>query len=271
MANIIGCKYTNIVSGALGNKRATSCAGVPGQGLPSAYVYANFGMKLAVDTNSNVYVAISGGYIQQYGMMNYPGGPQPEWYAYVLVKGHWWEQRFDGDWWQAEAMSECITSALFLSGAGLGLTGYSGFSAVGDPTTSDEALAMGFKHIGTLNDIETSVSESYGIRRTYGRCYIMIPILYHSIPTDPVYLSAMGFDIDITEILDYFPGAIRNNVGNNGQWTSPLSCNRAGGYFRKLNNNLWIDRKNRNGDSSFSTVFIYNNGSFSTIAPLLGM
>ena len=87
---------------------------------------------------------------------------------------------------------------------------------------------------------------------------------------DPVRTYARPIKISgLKQLLDYFPGAIRAGSGNNGSWTGN-SCNRSGGYFRKLSGITYVNRKNRKNDASVSTVFIRNNNGFTTIAPLIG-
>ena len=240
MANIIGCNYTQIVSGELGNKDAASCCGVPGQNLAPAYIYANFGLKLAVDTNHNVYASPSGGYVTQTGMINTGGGEDPSWWVYLIAGTRAWTQTFDGNWWQAEASDASFYSAVWLDQTSDKpiLTGRTDFPSVADPTTDSDALAKGFKRLPwTLDQLEQSTTEEGGVQRITGKCHLLCPVLYASKPTESITLSSMQFNVDITNLLSYYPGAVRKS----GRW---MGCNRDGGgaFIRKSNS--WRDVRN---------------------------
>lgn len=254
MANIIGCNYTQIVSGEFGNKDAVSCCGIPGQILTSAYVYANFGLKLAVDTDHNVYASPSGGYVSQSKLTNSSGSAG--WWVYLMAGAHAWSQTFSSNWWQAEASEASFYSDVFLTATGTNLTGRTDFPSRSDPSTSEEALSMGFKKLPfKIDDMEQSVSTSGGIQTITGKCHMLCPVLYSSTPTDPITLSSVPFDVDITNFLDYYPGAIRkSNI-----W---MSCNRSGGgaFIRKSNS--WRDVKNIPSESPDNKGLIRKSGQW---------
>ena len=256
MANIIGCNYTQIVSGELGNKDAASCCGVPGQDLAPAYIYANFGLKLAVDTNHNVYASPSGGYVTQTGMINTGGGEDLSWRVYLIAGASAWTQTFDGDWWQAQASDASFYNAVWLTQTGTGLTGRTDFPSVADPTTDADALAKGFKKLPwTLDQLEQTTTEEGGVQTITGKCHLLCPVLYAAWPTDPITLSSMSFDVDITNLLSYYPGAIRKS----GKW---MGCNRNGGgaFIRKSSS--WRDVRNIPSESPENDGLIRKSGKW---------
>lgn len=244
MAKIIGCNYTQIVSGAYGDYDAPSFCGVPGQDLPSAYVYANFGLKLACDENRNLYASPSTGQITQDGMINGGGTGDISWWLYLLAGASAWTQTFDGDWWQAETQNASFWSGVWLDQIGSSLIGSCTFKSVADPSTSEEALSLGYRQLAfTLDQLEQEVTTEGGVQKITGKCHLLGPILYATAPNDPITLSSLPFQVDITNFLDYYPGAIRKS----GRW---MSCNRPGGgaFIRKSGS--WRDVKNIPSESS---------------------
>lgn len=81
--------------------------------------------------------------------------------------------------------------------------------------------------------------------------------------TNPIYPSPAQIVISGVRapILDYFPFA----KFYGGHW---LSCNRPGGYVRKMVDGKWKDLKNFEDGAGKSTVFVYNNGW--KVAPRIG-
>ena len=68
----------------------------------------------------------------------------------------------------------------------------------------------------------------------------------------------------IRNYIDYFPGAIYDTRGNLN------SCNRSGGYFRKLSRSSYQNKRNIESSASNSTVVIHNGSGFNVVAPLIG-
>lgn len=248
---LAGVAYTSIVSGQLGNKNAESCAGVPGQNLPSASVYANFGMKLAVaEDMQTCYATASGGYCEQTNLSSI--GNNDGWWAYIMVNPYSWKQEFWSDFWWAEAQENCIQSAQFLAPGVIGtsVTGHCDWPAKGDPTTTEEASSMGYKKLPfNFSEMQLTETTEEGVKRTRATAHVMVPILYGSAPTDRVALSSKPFYVDVTEILAYFLGGIRKS----GKF---VPTDRAGGGSWLRKGGSWRECKNVPTVSANNTGFL---------------
>lgn len=71
--------------------------------------------------------------------------------------------------------------------------------------------------------------------------------------------------------LDYYPFRIFNN-----SWPNAKSCNRTGGYVKRMQandwlDNYWIDRKNTVNNQDKSTIFLKSATGFDIIAPRIGI
>ena len=91
---------------------------------------------------------------------------------------------------------------------------------------------------------------------------------YYSSITSPISVSALRIALpNLKRLLYYYPG----EIAKSNSWDSAVSCNRSGGYFQKLQNRVWVDRKNKYKDASESTVFIYKDDQGNKgIAPRIG-
>lgn len=231
MAAIVGYNTTHVESGELGNKRTRSCSGVPGSdGPPSAYIYVNLWIALAVDEDGHLYFRPSNGYVRQTGMTD-------------VYRNTWWSYFIPQDRKRnivIEATGDRLTTQLekayplnrksFFKTLWMeneygveSLTGNSSFTAATRPKTSQEAInTRGFKQLPfDIDDLETAeVEEEGGVRTERFVLWLFIPICYEGVHTRPITLIPDPVYISRTELLAYKPGEIRSG----SKW---LSHNRA--------------------------------------------
>ena len=107
----------------------------------------------------------------------------------------------------------------------------------------------------------------FGEEDLTGYIYLAGCASYSSI-TSPISVSAMQIALpNLKRLLYYYPG----EIAKSNSWDSAVSCNRSGGYFQKVENRIWVDRKNKYKDASESTVFIYKDTQGNKgIAPRIG-
>lgn len=110
-------------------------------------------------------------------------------------------------------------------------------------------------YLGTINEYSSTNIPICGIGYGYTtNTPLWIPVLNLNLSQDDRNL--------IINLLDYFPGAL---------YTDMRSCNRSGGYFKRMHKGIFIDRKNTFRPGKESNVFIYTNSQGGlTKAPILG-
>lgn len=264
MAKIVGYNRTHIVSGTYGNKRDPSCSGVPGAGLPAAYIYANLYLCLAVDENGFLYVAPADGSVKQKNMSDNEANT---WYCYFVARPDDFTLTFNSGtnlWDRMEQIKDEIgyfNKTLWMKGqTGFEtLLGESSFGSVSKP--SDTSDLKGFTKLSfDINDIHKEVTEVDGVKKTVGTVYLCIPICYNGTPDAPITLRSVSFTVSMEELLPYYPGAIRKS----GKW---MSANRSGGSLKIRKSGSWRDVKNYEDGSSVQG-FIRKSGSWTKAAKI---
>lgn len=264
---ITGVSTTRITSGARGDKRTTSCAGVPGTGLPAAYAYVNLDVKLAATDAGALYVALSNGQVVQDHMSNAVDRLNP-WHLFAIAKTsaftftvpvgatELW-QYAQGDafgewpWWSGEENFD--------------FTGNTSFAAVADPTSESDATSKGYALLPfKVSDLDVTTTIEGGVQKTTAPVYLAMPILYQwsSATTSAVTIASVRFSLDVSEIVDYFPFAIRKD----GQF---VSANRSGGSTTLRVGGSWRDVRNSEGAGYDNKAFYRTGGSW-VRAPRLG-
>ena len=281
MAAIVGYNTTHVESGELGNKRTKSCSGVPGSdGPPSAYIYVNLWIALAVDEDGHLYFRPSNGRVRQTGMTDVY---RNTWWSYFVPQNRkrnivieadpdnpqrlttQFEKAYPlyekGDNESGGKRATSFFKTLWMEGQyGIeSLTGNSSFSAASRPNTSQDALNKGFARLQfDIDDLETAeIEEEGGVRTEKFVLWLFIPICYEGVHTTDITLVPEPVYISRTELLAYKPGEIRS--GSN--W---LSHNRDAGEARIVRSGSYGDILNYYAeDTTTSDGLIRSSSSWS--------
>lgn len=265
---IVGCSTTRIQSGALGNKDASSVAGVPGYALDASYARVDLDVKLAATDTGALYVVLSNGYVRQTNMVNVVSRNNP-WHLFAQVSldpftltiptgttdlwpygrrnnyfGEW-------EWWNGASSSS--------------FTGDTTFSSVADPTSESDATGKGYKLLPfTLSQLDKETSESGGVVTTTGKLNLLLPILYQWTDgvTSPITLSSVEFSVDVSNLVLYYPFAIRKSG-------AMRSADRPGGFTRIRKSGAFRDVKNSEASGTQQQAFVRKSGAW-TRAPKIG-
>lgn len=261
MAKIVGYNRTHIVSGEYGNKKTTSCSGVPGSGtVSSAYIYVNLYLCLAVDENGNLYATPADGSVKQKNMTDAYGN---NWDCFFVARAsnfsltfspgkNLWDRMDEiGFFKRADWMDDYV-----------GVEGGFGESAFGSITKpTDTSNLNGFVKLPfTIDDIPKKITEIDGVKTTVGTVYLCIPVCYNGTPDSDITLQSVSFTVSMEELLPYYPGAIKKS----GKW---MSANRTGGSLKIRKSNSWRDVKNYSDGSSVQG-FIKKSGAWTTAAKI---
>lgn len=260
MAKIVGYNRTHIVSGTYGNKRDPSCSGVPGEGgLPSAYVYVNLYLCLAVDENGLLYAAPADGAVKQSGMVDAYAN---NWDCFFVAKGSEFSLTFKSGTNLFDRMGEIgyFKRADWMTGyTGEDGNGNSDFGSITKPTDTSKLNGL-VKLPFNINQIKTTVTEIDGVKKTVGTVHLCVPVCYDSAPDTSITLKSVPFTVSMEELLPYYPGAIRKS----GKW---MSANRSGGSLKIRKSGSWRDVKNYEDGSSVQG-FIRKSGSWTKAAKI---
>lgn len=251
--NIIASQTNHITSGTLGNKSATSCGGVPGEGLSSAYIYVNTYITTLLDDDGYLWFANTSGTAQQTGMID--TGGQSSWYIYTVIKNAPFTIAYTGSFESSYAGQYFQKSLWHAQGVSSNFTGSTTYSTSTAVSTVAQAQSLGYWNSGFKVTDFPRVGSTTNVT-----VYVAYPVSYGEGDT-PVQLSALPFSFSFSGILEYFPFAVYSDG-----WQS---CNREGGSLTKYNGSSWGDLKNIEDASDVSTVFNYDGSSWQ-IAPKIG-
>ena len=266
---IVGCSTTRIQSGVLGNKDASSVAGVPGYALDASYARVDLDVKLAATDTGALYVALSNGYVRQTGMVNVVSRVNP-WHLFAQVglesftltvpvgTTDLWpygrRNNYFGEWeWWNGASSESFT-------------GNATFASVADPTSESDATGRGYKLLPfNLTQLEKETHESGGVVTTTASLYLLLPILYQWTDgvTSPITLGSVKFSVDVSNLVLYYPFAIRKSG-------VMRSADRPGGLTRIRKSGAFRDVKNSEAAGTQQQALIRRSGAWSR-APKIGV
>ena len=266
---IVGCSTTRIRSGALGNKDASSVAGVPGRGLDAAYARVDLDVKLAATDAGALYVALSNGYVRQTNMSNVAARNNP-WHLFAQVSlspftltvpigttdlwpygrrnnyfGEW-------EWWNGASSTD--------------FTGDTTFPSVANPTSESDATGKGYRLLPfNLSQLSKETHESGGVVTTTAKLNLLLPILYQWTDgvTSPITLGSVEFSVDVSNLVLYFPFAIRKS-------SVMRSADRPGGFTRIRKSGTWHDVKNSEASGTQQQALIRRSGAW-VRAPKIGV
>ena len=265
---IVGCSTTRIQSGALGNKDASSVAGVPGHALDASYARVDLDVKLAATDTGALYVALSNGYVRQTNMVNVVSRNNP-WHLFAQVSLDPFTLTIPNgttDLWPYGRRNNHFGEWEWWNGASsTSFTGDTTFPSVADPTSESDATGKGYELLPfNLSQLDKETSESGGVVTTTGKLNLLLPILYQWTDgvTSPITLGSVEFSVDVSNLVLYYPFAIRKSG-------TMRSADRAGGFTRIRKSGQWRDVKNSEAGGTQQHGLVRRDGSW-TRAPRIG-
>lgn len=230
-----GLYDTSNVAGGNNGTKTPSCMGLPGAGLPAAYLYFESSIIVLVDDAENVYAGVSGGFT---GNGSISGGEFP---ARLYVK----PQHFTIT--DPFASTDQISSfTMTKGGEGLGLLRYE-FAGLPVPAVGATSWDARYVKIGTLSSFTVPGSGTDGYAWIAGCAYYQL--------TNPIYPGAVRFTIpNFMRYLSYFPGSIRKGGALS-------SANRPGGSLA-IRKGGWLEVKNSEDSSAPQQGFIRRGSSW---------
>lgn len=266
---IVGCTTTRIQSGALGDKTVKSVAGVPGTNLASAYARVDLDVKLAATDTGALYVALSNGYVRQYHMSNVVTSRDNPWHLFAQVSLSPFSLTIPvgtTEYWQYGRRNNYFGEWTWWGGASSAdFTGDTTFGSVADPTSESDALSKGYKLLPfNMSQLDKETHESGGVVTTTAKLNLLLPILYEwsDGSTSPITISSVEFSVDVSDLVLYYPFAIRKSG-------AMVSADRSGGATRIRKSGQWRDVRNSEAGGTQQQGLVRKGGSWSR-APRIG-
>lgn len=244
----------SFTSGSYGSKATSSCVGIAGAGLPSAFFYAEGELAIERRDDGSIWVNCMGFSCKQSGMSN------------ANTDGTWGDDdwTFQGLYCSRSDFDVNITSS-GISTAGYAVTGtahmthegYTGAGTTGGSpishvVASDAVSSKGWVRVASsINEVEhTADGETLYL-------YFAGGITFSQAVTSSITINAVRIPFtgqEVPQLFDYVPCAVRSGAS----W---LSCNREGGKLQLKVGGGWRDCKNSYGDGE-SDVLIRKGGSW---------
>lgn len=266
---IVGNSTNRVRSGQLGNKGVASIAGVPGTGLSDAYARVDLDVKLAATDTGALYIALSNGSVTQQHMSNASDYNNP-WNLFAIARTSPFSITIPAgthDLWPI-VQGDAFGSWQWWGGSySLDFTGNTTFGAVAELASESQASSLGYALLPfNISQLDKSTSSKPdGTQTTTSVMHLCMPILYQHTNqgvTDPITLGSTPVTLDISQLVDYYPFAIRKSG-------VMQSANRSGGSTLIRKSGSWRAVRNADVPGYDNKAFVRQGGTW-VRAPRIG-
>lgn len=248
---ILGQQRTVVTNGSFGNSNASSSFGLPGQDLPAAFCYCNFGVRIVIFDNLRCYMSVDGGSISQ---SNIYGDTFPCFIAARPTSFTPSPTNRTGEIYSATVNHNQNPGTFTWTMPSRGTAAAPPASVTTVAQLNSYMTGLGYEYIGLLTDFSWVEGSNDG--------YVWVGGTATYTVTNPIYPPAQRITMPaIKQYLDYFPEAIRKN----STWMSANRGGSAGRWIRK--NGSWRQVKNQESGGT-NQEWIRKNGSWQRAAKI---